>query len=292
MHKPHSMLGIGLMLCAVMCLALLDATSKYLSRSYSIPMLVWARYTVHLVLMTLFLAPSMRAKLVTTARPVALALRAVMLVGTTGFSMAAFSLMPLAEGTAILFITPLAVVILAGWLLKEKISGGRWLAVCAGFAGALLVARPGGAMSLQSIVLMGLAAACYSVYQIQTRQLSNTESTVTMLFYTALVGTIVMSLAAPLYWHAMQPAGLREAAMICSLGIFGGSGHFFMTRAFRFAPASTLSPFLYAQLVWALLFGWLFYDHLPDLLSFVGMAVIAASSVWIALSEGWRQRSA
>ena len=112
--------------------------------------------------------------------------------------------------------------------------------------------------------------------------------TVTMLFYTALVGTLSMSLAAPLYWGGPMPNAWQGLA-IASLGIYGGTGHLLMTRAFRHAEASTLSPFLYAQLIWATLLGWLFYDHLPDPLSVAGMAVIAGSSLSIALSERFRQ---
>jgi drug/metabolite transporter (DMT)-like permease len=213
-----------------------------------------------------------------------------MLVGTTGCSMAGFSMMPLAESTAFLFVTPLVVVILSHWLLKESISGGHWLAVIAGFCGALLIARPGGALNLPGIVWMTLAAACYAVYQIQTRQLSPTENTVTMLFYTALVGTVSMTLAAPLYWGGPMPDWI-DAALIASLGIYGGTGHLMLTRAFRYAAASFLSPFLYAQLIWAMLLGWLFYDHFPDLISVAGMAVIAASSLSIAVSERLRRQA-
>jgi drug/metabolite transporter (DMT)-like permease len=138
---------------------------------------------------------------------------------------------------------------------------------------------------------MSLAAACYAIYQIQTRQLSPTENTVTMLFYTALVGTVSMTLAAPLYWGGPMP-DWTDAALIASLGIYGGTGHLLLTRAFRYAAASFLSPFLYAQLIWATLLGGMFYDHLPDLLSIAGMAVIAISSLSIALSERFRQAAA
>ena len=288
MPEARPFIGILLMLGAGLCFAALDATSKHLTQTFPVPMLVWARYTVHLLLMLVFLGPSMRAKLIDTQRPLALTARALMLVGTTGFAMAGIAIMPLAESTAFLFITPLIVVILASWLLRESVTPGRWIAIVVGFAGALLIARPGGALSLQGIVLMSLAAACYSIYQIQTRQMSLSENTVTMLFFTALVGTLSMSLAAPLYWGGPMPNAWQGLA-IASLGIYGGTGHLLMTRAFRHAEASTLSPFLYAQLIWATLLGWLFYDHLPDPLSVAGMAVIAGSSLSIALSERFRQ---
>lgn len=280
--------AVLLMLGATLCFAALDATSKHLSQTYPIPMMVWGRYTFHCLMMLIFLAPSMRLKLIVTARPIAQVVRALMLTGTTGFSMAGFSMMPLAESTAFLFITPLAVVILSHWLLSESITGSHWIAVIAGFCGALLIARPGGALNLHGIFWMSLAAACYATYQIQTRQLSPTENTVTMLFYTALVGTVSMTLAAPLYWGGPTPDWI-DAALIASLGLYGGTGHLMLTRAFRHANASFLSPFLYAQLVWAALLGGLFYRHLPDLLSVAGMVVIVGSSLSIALMERFRQ---
>ncbi|MDP3513049.1 MAG: DMT family transporter [Sulfuritalea sp.] len=292
MSEAHRKVGFAvlLMLGATLCFAALDATSKRLSQTYPIPMMVWGRYTFHCLMMLIFLAPSMRLQLIATSRPVAQIARALMLVGTTGFSMMGFSMMPLAESTAFLFVTPLVVVILSHWLLKESISGAHWIAVIAGFCGALLIARPGGALNLPGIVWMTLAAACYAVYQIQTRQLSPTENTVTMLFYTALVGTVSMTLAAPLYWGGPMP-GWIDAALIASLGIYGGTGHLMLTRAFRYAAASFLSPFLYAQLIWAMLLGWLFYRHLPDLLSVAGIVVIAASSISIALVERFKRQA-
>lgn len=291
MPEARPVVGILLMLGAGLCFAALDATAKHLTQTFPVPMLVWARYAVHLALMLMFLAPSMRSRLIATRRPVALIARALMLVGTTTFAIAAFSIMPLAEGTAFLFVTPLIVVILASALLKESVTPGRWCAILAGFAGALLIARPGGTLTGPGILLMSLAAGCYAVYQVQTRQMSATENTVTMLFYTALVGTVALSLAAPLYWGGPMP-NASQALGIASLGIYGGTGHLLMTRAFRHGPASTLAPFLYAQLVWAMLLGWLFYGQLPDLLSVAGMAVIAASSLSIALAERVRQAGA
>jgi drug/metabolite transporter (DMT)-like permease len=111
-----------------------------------------------------------------------------------------------------------------------------------------------------------------------------TEKPLTLVFYTALVGTIVMSLALPWIWHGPAPS-LVDIVLICSLAIYGGIGHFLFTHAFRHAPASTLAPFLYAQLIWASLLGWLVYDHWPDAISITGIAIIVASGVAVVLIE-------
>ncbi len=278
------MRGILLMLAAVLCFALLDATAKHLSQTYPVPMLVWARYTLHCLLMLVFLAPSMRWKLVATGRPALQVTRALMLVGVTGFAMAAFRHLPLAETTALLFVTPLIVALLAGPFLGEKLTTLHWGASLFGFLGALLIARPGGSLNPTGMALVLGAAACYSIYQIQTRMLSPTENTLTMVFYTALAGTAAMTLAAPLYWGGPMP-GLVDGLMIASLGIYGGTGHYLLTKAFRLAPATTLSPLLYVQLIWATLLGWAVFDHWPDTTTFTGMAIIAASSASLALLQ-------
>jgi drug/metabolite transporter (DMT)-like permease len=276
--------GIALILAALLLFALLDATSKHLSQTYSVPLLVWARYTFHFLMMLLFLAPSMRWKLVATKRPLLQAVRGGLLVAVTGFAMAAFRIMPLAETTALLFVTPLFVALLAGPLLGERVGRRRWLAIVAGFVGTLLIARPGSSLSLIGIVLTLAAAGCYSLYQIQTRLLSPTENTFTMLFYTALMGTLMMTVGLPWFWSGPLPS-LLDALLIASLGIYGGTGHFLLIRAFRHAPASTLSSFQYSQLIWATLLGWLFYDQLPDAPSLVGMSIIAGSGLAVALAE-------
>lgn len=270
--------GIAMMLAALLCFALLDATSKHLTQSFSVPLLVWARYTFHFLVMVVFLAPSRRRRLFATRRPVLQVVRALLLVCVTGFAMAAFRIMPLAEATALLFVAPLFVALLAGPMLGEKVGPLRWAAVAAGFAGMLLIARPGGALLPEGIVLCLTGAACYALYQVQTRQLSPTEDTVTMLFYTALVGTVSMSLALPWIWGGPLP-GWLDALMIASLGILGGTGHFLLIAAYRHATASTLAPLGYVQLIWATLLGWLFYDALPDAPAFAGMAVIAAAGI-------------
>lgn len=282
--EHHPLRGILLMLAAALCFALLDATAKHLSQTYPVPMLVWARYTLHCLLMLIFLAPSMRWKLVATRRPALQITRALMLVGVTGFAMAAFRHLPLAETTALLFVTPLIVALLAGPFLGERLTALHWGASVCGFFGALLIARPDGSLNLTGMALVLAAAACYSIYQIQTRMLSPTENTLTMVFYTALAGTVAMTLAAPLYWGGPMP-DLLDALMIASLGIYGGTGHFLLTKAFRLAPATTLSPLLYVQLIWATLLGWAVFDHWPDATTFAGMAIIAASSASLALLQ-------
>ena len=273
------------MLVAVLCFALLDAIAKHLAQTFAVPLLAWIRYATHLLLMVLVLGPSRRLRLVRTARPGALVLRGLMLAGTTVCLMAAFRIMPLAETTALTFIAPLLVALAAGPLLGERVGLGRWLAVLGGFAGVVLIAHPGGGeMPVAGVALALVGALCYTIYQVQTRQLSPHENTLTMLFYTALCGTAALSFTLPWVWGGPQPNAL-EMALMLGMGVLGGTGHLLLTRAFRFAPASTLSPFSYAQLMWSSLLGWLIFDHIPDAQSLAGIAVIALSGLALAWSH-------
>lgn len=287
----HPLRGIALMLAALALFALLDATAKHLSQTFAVPLLVWARYTVHCLLMVVFLVPAMRGRLLRTRRAGSQILRALMLLATTSLGIAALRLMPLAETTALGFLSPLIVVLLAGPWLGERIGAVRWVAVLAGFVGVLLIARPGGALAGAGVAFALGAAICYGIYQILTRQLSASESPLTMLFYTALVGSVVMTAALPWFWGGPVPTPLQALA-ITTLGIYGGAGHFLLIHAFRHAPVSTLSPFLYVQLIWATLLGWLVFGHMPDLLALAGMAIIGGSGLSIALAERRRMAHA
>ena len=283
--------AIALMVAAVLCFAALDATAKHLSQTFSVPMLVWARYVVHASLMTVVLAPSIGSRLLSSARPARLALRALLLLGTTGFAMAAFQRMPLAETTALLYLAPLIVGLLAGPLLAERVTAKRVWALILGFAGVLLIVRPGAGLSAAGVGFALLAALCYAFYQLMTRHLAPLESALTMIYYTGLVGAATMTLALPLYWQGPWPEQASDWALIVSLGLWGGFGHWLLQRAFRLAPATFLAPFSYVQLLWAALLGGLLYDHRPDTLAVLGMAIIVGAGILTA-SEEWRRSSA
>lgn len=282
----HPLRGVALICAAVVLFAALDATGKFLSRSYPVPFLVWVRYAVHLAVMLALLGPSMRGKLLRTRRPALQILRGLALVVTSVAFLGALYHLPLAEGTALMFLTPLVVTVLAGPVLGERVTPARWTGIAAGLVGVLLIVRPGTSLSTIGVLLVLAAVACLTGYHLLTRVLSSTENSLTTLFYTALVGTGVMT-AAQLFLAFPRQIGSGDLLLLVSLGASGGIGHFLLIRAFHHASASTLMPFTFSQLVWATLFGWITFGQLPDLPAALGMLIIGAGGAWVA----WRERS-
>ena len=188
--KPHHAAhGVILFLTAVFLFAALDATAKYLTAFFAVPLLVWARYFVHLVFMLVAIAPGMGREIVITQRPWLMTFRALMLVGVTLLVQLAFRTLPLAETTAIFFVTPLLVALLAGPLLGERVRLHTWLATLGGFAGILLIARPGGNLHGVGVACALGAALFLAAYQLLTRKLAASEPPLRLLFHTCLLYT-------------------------------------------------------------------------------------------------------
>jgi drug/metabolite transporter (DMT)-like permease len=268
-----------MILAMALCFTVLEATAKWLSRSYPVPMVVWARYAGHVLLMLILFGPRMRLALVRTSQPTSQMSRATLMLGSTVCNFGAVSFLPLAEVKAISFVSPLLVTVFAVWLLKETVTRSRWVAIFVGFGGTLFIARPGSAMLDPAILLALGAAFCYSLYQILTRRLSGGDSPITSLFYTALVGFVFMSFMLPHVWKA--PA-LADLPVFLMLGAAGMGGHFLLIKALEIERASALSPFGYSQLLWVGLAGFLVFGDVPDLHSVTGMAVIVASGLYVA----------
>jgi len=177
---------------------------------------------------------------------------------------------------------PTIVMLLAGPLLGERIGWLGWAAAIAGFGGVLLIARPGAGLEPLGVMFALATAAVTAAYQLLSRELASSERTATMLFYTVLIGSILFGLAAPWFWDGHVPGPL-DLALFLSLGVYSGLGHYLFTAAHRYAPASLLAPIGYVQVVWAGLFGWLAFGHVPTLLTLAGMGVIIVSGGLIAV---------
>ena len=280
----HSLRGVALFVLGVLLFACLDTSVKLLSATYAIPVIVAVRYAVHCGLMALVLGPSQGRSLLHTQRTGLVLVRAACLAGASLLFGLAVQRLPLAEATAFLFVAPLLVVVVGGFVLGERVGAVGWLAALGGFFGILLIARPGGGLDPAGVLLALGTAGLTTTYALLSRVLARTEKTLPMLFYTAVLGTIVFGALAPWFWGGPQPTPL-QVALFLGIGIAGGVGHFLFTAAHRDAPASTLAPLAYAQLVFATLLGWLVFGAIPDALSIAGMGIVTASGIAVALKQ-------
>ena len=253
-------------------------------------LIVFARYAAQAVAMVLWLAPSMRWNLLKTAQPRFQVARGTVLAVSSVCFVNALRFLPLADATAINYTTPILVVLLSVAILDERMTRARIAFVVAGFAGMLLIIRPGASILHGGAVFALAAAGFYAVYQILTRMLRGDDPRVT-LFYPALCGSVLMLPALP-FLDRGADMPWSDIGLIGLTGILGTVGHFLFILAFQRAPASGLTPFTYVQLVWAILLGWLFYGQFPDALTLVGIGVIAASGLYLAWHERRRARGA
>lgn len=281
--------GIVLILLAVLCFALLDATSKTLARDYPVLQVAWARYFFHLLIFTPVTWWRHGRALYRTRRPALHVVRALLLVAVTVLFIAALAHLPLADATALAFVTPLIVTVLSVVFLKEKVGPRRWAAVGLGFLGVLVIIRPGAGVVHWASFLVLAMSVCYAGYQLTTRALNRTELPVTTLFYTAVVGTVAGALPLPFIWEWPTAQGW---ALMLLLGLLGGGGHFILIVALRYASPAIVAPFMYVQLLYATALGAAVFGQLPDLWTAAGAALITAGGLWTWWRERQRQRAA
>lgn len=279
----HHLRGILLIVAAVSTFALMDTTAKYLARTYPVPGIAWARYAAQTLFLVVVLAPRLRLDLLRTRRPGLQLLRGGVLVASTMFFFSALALMPIAEAAAITFLSPLLLTAASAWLLKERVRRSAWAALVAGFIGVLIIMRPGGEVFTPAVILPVLTAALFAAYQLLTRQLAGVDSTMTTLFYSAVVGTVLLTPALPFYGRL--PESGFDAVLFAVLGVLASVGHFLLIRAFEHAPPSVLAPFVYTQLVAVLALGYLVFGDFPDGWSLLGMAIVVLAGAWMAARQ-------
>lgn len=283
LQRRHRLTGIGLMCAAVVAFACLDAIAKYLNGYMDTLQVVWARYTGGFILALLVSNPLSRPGLMRTGRPGLQILRAAMMLGSTVMNFMAFRYLQLDQSLSILFSTPFLVAILAGPILGEWIGWRRWVAILIGFAGVLLVTRPGaGGMHWAAIYSVG-SALFYSLYIVLTRVLSRTDSSDTTLFYANIFGAAAMLPVLPFVWST--PDNPWVIFLMVVFGAFGSLGHYLLIVAHRLAPASVLAPFMYTQLVWATAFGYFVFSDVPNSWTLAGASVVVASGLYLLHRE-------
>lgn len=271
---------------AMACFASLDTATKYVTATVPLLMALWFRYAFQALATTIVVLPLRGLSVLRTAHPKFQLLRGVLLLMTSLFAFLSLRYMPVGEFTAIVMITPLIITLLASTSLGEKVSPVRWMLVAGGFAGTMVIIRPGAeTFNWATLLPLGLVV-CNSWFQVLTSKLARTEDPVTMHLYTGWVGTLLVSASLPFVWTSQLP--WSSWALLMLMGLLATVGHFVLILAYQRAPAASLTPYLYAQIGFAMTGGWLVFSHVPDQWSMAGIVMIAVcgtGGAWLAVRE-------
>ncbi len=291
--------AISLKVISALLFAVMSALVRFLGEKYPVGQIVFFRSSFAILPVVLIYA--WRNELmaaVRTARPVGHFGRGLISIGGMFFNFSALARLPIVDATAISFAAPLITVAMAAIFLKERVRVYRWSAVTVGFIGILVMLAPhfdpsahvGDAVTALGVGFAIGGAFCSAGSVIQTRRLTRTETTSSIVFYFSLIcalaglGTFPLSSLAPtLAW--LTPTGPELAALVTT-GLCGGLAHILLTESYRLAPASLVAPFDYTSMVWAFLLGYFFFNELPTVFVFVGAAIVAAAGLFVI----WRER--
>ncbi|MHB2165413.1 DMT family transporter [Alsobacter sp. R-9] len=281
--RRERLIGILLMCSAVLCFSGLDTTAKFLSRELPTAQVVWARYFANVMIVLAVLNPVTQPGVLRSSRLGLQIVRSALLLSSTGLNFIALRYLQLAETTAITFMTPLLVVLLAAPILGEKIGARRLGAIVVGFVGVLVVTRPfvGGMHPAALFSVLGCFA--YATYAITTRMLAHADKPQTTLVYSGLAGVLVLTPLLPLFW--VDPPSWRTWAFMASMGVYAAVGHYFLILAHQRAPAGILSPFMYSQLLWMVALGYVVFGDIPDAFTLAGGIIVVASGLYLLSLE-------
>jgi len=276
--------GVLFMCIACALFPVMNGIVKLLAATYEPQQIVWFRIVSHLVLVAAVFMPRMGLGLLRTRRIGTQFVSSVMMLLSTLFFFSAVKSIPVAEAISVTFVAPLAVVLLAWPLLGERITWFRMAAVIVGFSGVLIVIRPGSAVFQWASLLLLCSAMCYAIYQILIRRLAGVDAPATSIFYSVLLGAIIMSIWLPLVWK--MPANWSDWALLCSLGVFGALGHYCVAKAMTYASANFVAPFNYTQMIGSVIVGYFMFAEVPDFYTWLGTAVVVGAGLMV----GWQGR--
>ncbi len=268
---------------ATLCFATLDSSSQLIGLAAPLVMVQWLRYGLQIATSGAVMASTGELKGLRITRPALHITRGLLMLTTTMLGFASLRYVPVADFTAIVMLSPLLVTLLSAWLLREKVSALRWALAAGGFAGVLVIIRPGSHEFEPAYFLVLALAVVASVFQVLTAWMMRTESSSQTHLASGVTGFIVMSCALPFFWQALP---LSIWVLILIFGLAASAGHLLFSMALKKTQASIVTPFLYAQLPFAVIAGWLLFGRVPDAWSYCGMALIALcglANAWLVL---------
>jgi drug/metabolite transporter (DMT)-like permease len=290
----HPFKAIGFKLLSALLFAAMSALVRQLGNVAPVGQMVFFRSAFAILpVVVIYAIRGELSSAVRTGRPLGQLGRGMLSVCGMFTNFSALTRLPLADATAISFASPLITVALAALILKERVRIYRWSAVLIGFAGVIVMLIPhfdvgayaeaGGTVAAVGSVFAITSAICNAGTVIQTRRLTQSETTSSIVFYFSLVCAIAGALTLPFAWHS--PTG-REFAALIALGILGGVAHIFLTESYRYAAASVVAPFDYTSMLWALMLGYWMFGELPDTTVYLGASIVAGAGLFVI----WRER--
>jgi drug/metabolite transporter (DMT)-like permease len=282
---PDRLKAVLLMCSAVTLFACLDTTAKYLGSHLGVPttQIMWVRFVGQAVLMIIILGPQAVPGLLKTRRLGLQLTRSVLMAATTAFNFLAIQYLRLDQTISVAFLAPLVVAALAGPLLGEYVGWRRAVAIVVGFTGVLVVVRPGFAEFHPAFLASLVSMLAYALFMIVTRKLSGVDPPVVTLSYSLLAGIVAGAVLAIPEW--VWPTSVFECLLLAVTGALGGAGHYLLIHAYRLAPASSVSPFLYFQLMSMIALEHVVFGENPDLWSLVGSGLVIASGIYLVHRE-------
>ena len=276
--------GIGLVSLAYVTFSLLDGGAKWLVATMPVIMVVWLRFAIHVVVAGALLFPLRGISLVRTGHLRWHLIRGVMFMAMTGINFWALQYLQLTITSSIFFTVPLIIAILGAPLLGEKLDAGRWLAIIVGFVGVLVIVRPGSTDFHPAMLASLLNALFYAIFMMMTRRLAAYDSPETIQYLPAVVATIGLAPFAIAAWE--MPDTVLEWTVACLMGVLGATGHYMLAMAHRYAPSTVIAPFLYQQVFYMALFGYLVFGDVPGPAVWIGATIVIASGLYLF----WRER--
>ena len=269
-------------LLAWVMLPIMDGFAKYLSAELPVLQITWARYFFTVAFTFPVMLFFFRKNLVWTDKPKLQFIRGLILLTANICFFYAISVISLAKALTLAFVAPLIVTAFSPIFLGEKVGFRRWSAVIIGFIGSLVVIRPGFVeINLASFAALG-TGIMYGFYLIITRKLSTSDNPLLTLLLTGLVGAVIISCVMPFVW--VQPT-INQWSMMAAIGVFACIGHLFLILSLKYADASKLAPFSYFEIITNILIGYYFFGDFPDNWTFLGLAIIVMSGIYIYQRE-------
>ena len=275
--------GIGLVSLTYLVFALLDGSAKWLVGGMPVIMVVWLRFAIHVVVAGAVLFPVKGLALVRTSHWRWHGVRALMFMAMTGINFWALQYLQLTVTSSIFFSVPLIIALASASFFGERLDAGKWIAIVAGFAGVLVIVRPWGAEFHPAMLASVVNALLYAIFMMMTRRLAAYDSPETIQYLPAVGAAIGLAPFALAAWET--PEGWLEWSVACLTGVLGGLGHYLLALAHRYAPASVIAPFLYQQVIYMALFGYLVFGDVPSAWVWLGAAVVVGSGLYLFARE-------